>query len=365
MRGSLRIVRIFGIDVAVHWTFFLLFGYILFIAMRNNAGWSGALVAAVFVIAIFFCVVLHEFGHALTARRFGVQTRHITLLPIGGVAALERMPQDPVQELLVAVAGPAVNVVIAGVLLLVVWLIGDIETVANPLTGTPRFLYSLMLVNIALVVFNMLPAFPMDGGRLLRALLATRLEYVHATQIAARVGQFMAILFFMIGLLGSPILMLVAVFVFLGGGAEAKAAEQRAAIADATVRTAMISDIRVLPGDATLADAADALIVGSQHDFPIVEEGDRYLGLLRREQLVESISSSGPDTPVLEVIPSDLPTLSEGTPLIEAVDVLRTHGPTLAVVEGDRLRGMLTLEHVSEYLMLSRARRAADEHQRR
>jgi len=228
MRNSLRLGTLFGIPVNLHWTFLLLLGFVAFSQAFAYGSVSAALGGVVFVSAIFGCVVLHEFGHALAARRYGIATRDVTLLPIGGVARLERMPDDPRQELVVALAGPAVNVVIAG--LLGIWLVLTGFGAASGLSLTGgSFVARLLSVNLALVVFNMLPAFPMDGGRVLRALLARRLSYVRATDLAAKIGRGMAVLFAIAGLLWNPMLILIALFVWTGAGKEAEMVRRREA----------------------------------------------------------------------------------------------------------------------------------------
>jgi len=219
MRNSLRLGTLFDIPVYLHWTFFLLLAFVAF-SRAFVAGAGAALGGVLFVSAIFGCVVLHEFGHALAARRYGIRTRDVTLLPIGGVARLERMPDDPRHELVVALAGPAVNVAIAG--LLGAWLF---------VTGGGTFTAQLLSVNLALVVFNMLPAFPMDGGRVLRALMARRMSYVHATDLAATIGRGMAVVFGIAGVFLNPMLILIAIFVWTGAGQEARMVRQRAAFA--------------------------------------------------------------------------------------------------------------------------------------
>jgi Zn-dependent protease len=221
VKWSFQLMRIAGIDVRVHATFFLLlawFGTVYFL----EGGYGAMVIGLSFIILLFACVVLHEFGHALAARAYGINTPDITLLPIGGIARLERMPDKPWQELVVALAGPAVNVVIAFGLYIVIgrfFGLGDLEELAE---GRGNLLTQLLAINVILVVFNLLPAFPMDGGRVLRALLATRLSHARATRIAAAVGQTVAVLFGLLGLFGgNPFLLFIAVFVFFGARAEA------------------------------------------------------------------------------------------------------------------------------------------------
>lgn len=220
---SWKIARVAGIDVSVHWSFLLLLGWVAFSAFA-----SGGVVNALFnlqlVIAVFGCVVLHELGHAMAARQFGIATRGITLLPIGGVASLDRMPRRPLQELWIAVAGPLVNVFIAAALVLVIPL-SQLTPLGLFVVSPVTMLQRLFWINVGLVLFNMLPAFPMDGGRVLRATLALVLPYVDATRIAAGVGKVMAVLLGIVGLFKSPMLLLVAVFVYLAGSAEARMVE--------------------------------------------------------------------------------------------------------------------------------------------
>src|SRR5438132_2455336 len=228
---SLRLARIAGIDVYVHATFFLVIAWIALVYWNERHDFAAVVDGVGYILTLFACVMLHEFGHALTAARYGIRTRDITLLPIGGVARLERMPDVPVQELWVALAGPAVNVVIA--LLLFGWLriSGSWETVERVGVATGGFLERIMIANVALVGFNLLPAFPMDGGRALRALLAMRMEYTRATSRAAVVGQGMAIVFALIGLMGNPILVLIALFVWIGAGRGARMTQTKCELA--------------------------------------------------------------------------------------------------------------------------------------
>ena len=226
MRLSWRFARIAGIDLYVHATFLLLLAWVV---LREYAGGMGAVAGAlVYIVALFTIIVLHELGHALTARRFGVATRDIILLPIGGVARLEGMPRQPRHELLVALAGPAVNVALAIVLYAIVRLGGpppwlDLLYTMGTLTSVRAFLYQLVFVNLTLALFNLLPAFPMDGGRVFRALLAMRMSsYARATNIATRVGGAMALLLGLTGLyiVKNPFWVVIALFVWMGGRAE-------------------------------------------------------------------------------------------------------------------------------------------------
>src|SRR5258705_1269393 len=224
MRWSLKLGKIAGIRLYLHWTFLLLLAFVFYVDLGEGIGLSGAAQRVIFVVTLFGCIVLHELGHALAARRYGISTRDITLLPIGGVARMERMPREPKQELWVAIAGPLVNVAIAAGLLLVLLAILAIHT--RFLVSQLGFARSLMFMNLFLACFNLLPAFPMDGGRVLRALLAHRLDYVRATRIAARIGQAMAIIFVIVGLkIRHPMLMLIGVFIFFGARNEAHIVE--------------------------------------------------------------------------------------------------------------------------------------------
>ena len=243
MKWSLRLGSYFGIPVYMHLTFLLLLAWVAIVHWMQFRSGDAVFNGIVFIVLIFLCVVLHEFGHALMARRYGIRTRDITLLPIGGLARLERMPEDPRQELWVALAGPAVNLVIAVALWMVLIASGALVPVERlTMTGGP-FLERLMLVNVFLLAFNLIPAFPMDGGRVLRALLATRLEYTRATSIAATIGQLVAFAFGFIGLFGgNPVLLFIAFFVWIGAAQEASMVQMKSSLSGIPVSRAMITD---------------------------------------------------------------------------------------------------------------------------
>jgi len=360
---SLKIGRIAGIDVYVHWTFSLLVIWFFLAQLFTGQGVVGGLVAVLFLCTIFLCVVLHELGHALTARHFGIRTRDITLMVLGGVARLERMPRNPVHEMLVAVAGPAVNVVIGAALLLAIVLRGSFGVSMAPeeamgLNSVSQFLHLVFVANVVLVVFNALPAFPMDGGRVLRALLAMRLDYVEATQVAAKVGQAMAIAFALIGLLlGWWLLLFVAIFVFLGAQAEASATQTRDAFAGVPVGRAMVTRFTALPSDATLADAARELLAGTQPDFPVVE-GEGVVGIVAQSDLVRALAGGEPGSPVTEVMRTDCLRVHADDMLDHVVERMQQSECPIALVMDDReLVGILTQDNLTEFLMLQQARR--------
>jgi Zn-dependent protease/predicted transcriptional regulator len=355
MAWSWKLGRIAGIPIYVHWTFLILIAWVILGSWQEGQSLAATVEGVVFVLALFGCVVLHELGHALAARRYGVPTADITLLPIGGVARLQRIPEHPRQELVIALAGPAVNVaIVAGLLLAGVGFpVGqnDPQHLVQE-----RFWPKMLEVNFILATFNLLPAFPMDGGRVLRALLAMRLNYTQATRLAASVGQLMAIGFGLLGLTwGNPILLLIALFVWIGAESEAVQVEERLVLKDVPVRAAMLTEFMTLMPDDTLGHAADLLLAGSQHDFPVVADG-RVTGLLTRADLMNGLARGGRDARVADFAKAALGTVEAGAPLVPAVARLREgEGPCLQVVEHGQPVGLLTLENIGEYLMVRTA----------
>ena len=353
MKWSCKLGEFRGIAVYMHATFLILIAFVVLSHWSAGHSLGKTLEGVGFILALFGCVVLHEFGHALMAARYGIKTRDITLLPIGGVARLERMPEEPLQELWVALAGPAVNVVVAAALF--GWL--QFTSAFTPLeqlnvTSGP-FLERLMMVNVILVVFNMLPAFPMDGGRVLRALLATRLEYAHATQIAASIGQAMALVFACLGFFTNPFLMFIAFFVWIGAAQEAHLTTMKAALGGIPVKRAMMTDFRTLrPGD-SLQRAIELILATPQQDFPVVEDS-RVLGILPSRDLMVALQQRGPDALVGDVMRQDFLSLEANEMLDTAL--ARIHAAecclTAPVIHRDALVGLLTAENVSEFLLI-------------
>jgi Zn-dependent protease/CBS domain-containing protein len=357
MRWSFRIVRVAGIDVRIHVTFLLLLAVLAsYYGAQGGAG--GALKVLIFFLLVFLCVLLHEFGHAFAAKAYGIKTADITLLPIGGVARMERMPEKPAQELVVAIAGPLVNVVIAAGLTIVIGLTGnlDFHEILDPTRLSA--LWALLYWNVMMVLFNLIPAFPLDGGRVLRALLATRLSYARATKIAATVGQALALMMGVWAFYKGPaLLVLIAIFIYMGAESESSLVQMRFATSGLPVSTAMMTRFDTLNHGATLDQAIDALLGTSQHEFPVLDDNGGFAGLLTKHDLLVSLRKSGPDTPVAEVMLTGLPALAPQMSLDEAfVMISEAKAPALPVIDSaGQLIGLFTTENVGELVMVQSA----------
>jgi len=353
MKWSWRIAKIAGIGIYVHATFLILVAWIALAFYAQGGSLLHALYGLLFICALFTTVVLHELGHALTARRFGIRTRDITLLPIGGLARLERMPEDPKQELLVALAGPAVNVVLALILSAVAIPLYGFASLAGADFVGGTFLANMVLVNLILAGFNLLPAFPMDGGRVLRALLAMRMDYVHATQRAATVGQAMALLFGVVGLLMADLILLfIALFVWMGAAQEASVAMMRSAMSGIPVSHAMVTEYHTLAPSDPLQQAIDYILAGFQQDFPVVEDG-RVVGVLTQSDLLAALANRGQDTLVEEVMHRQFETAEPGEMLDNVFSRLQAGGcRSLPVVREGHLVGIMTMKNLGEFLTI-------------
>ena len=357
MKWSWKFGTVAGIGLYVHATFFLLIAWVG-ITYWLAGGSAAALSGIAFILALFACVVLHELGHALTARRYGIRTRDITLLPIGGVSRLERIPDDPRQEVWVSLAGPAVNVVIAAALY--AWLLVS-QTLrpfsALTMAGGP-FLERLLLVNVSLAVFNLLPAFPMDGGRVLRALLAMRMDYVRATQVAAYVGQAMALAFGLLGLFTNPFLVFIALFVWIGAAQEASMVQMRTGLSGIPVSRAMLTDFHSVAPDDTAQRVLDLIIAGSQQDFPVVDGGQqgRLAGVLLRSDVLKALAQRASDWRVRDVMRREFEVVDAADMLDTAFARLQScNCHTLPVTSRGALVGLLTMENVGEFLLIQSA----------
>ena len=359
MKWQWKLGTFAGIDVYVHATFLLLIGWVGYSHWLAHGTIAKVIEGILFILALFLCVVLHEYGHALTARRYGIKTRDITLYPIGGVARLERMPEKPIEELWVALMGPAVNVVIAAVLFLYLFATNSLVPMSNLTITSGSFLERLMAVNISLVLFNLIPAFPMDGGRVLRALLAMRVDYVRATQIAANIGQGLAFLFGLVGLFSNPFLLFIAFFVWIGASQEASMVQMRNTISGIPVTHAMQTRFETLSPSDRLDRVVSLILAGSQQDFPVVEDG-QFVGVLTRDDFIKALSQQGQNTPVADVIRRNVPSVDSHEMVESALMRLQESGAkTLPVMHRGRFVGLVTAENITEFLMIRSALKAA------
>lgn len=352
MKWSARVGRFAGIDVYIHVTFLALLAYFAVVFWTESHSLAAVATGLGLVLLLFLCVLLHEYGHALTARRFGIRTRHITLLPIGGLALLESMPTDPKKEILVALAGPAVNLVIAAAAFLLLQVAPPGMTV--PGMAGLGFLEALIAANLTLAIFNLLPAFPMDGGRVLRAALSFRMDRLRATQIAANLGKVLAGGLALWGLMGNPVLILIAAFVWIGGGAEAAALEAATRLSRRSAGQAMITAFATLsPGD-PLARAIDLTLAGSQKHFPVLE-GLQVVGVLTQGALLRALRDGGAGAPVGAAMRPAV-TADVAVPLAELLERLQgNEARVVCVLNQGRLAGLVDLDNIAEFLRIQSA----------
>lgn len=356
--GATRGLSLFGVPVRFHFTFVLMLVFLVFIGVGDKqSGWSTAL----YVVGLFASVLLHEIGHTLVARRYGIKTTEIVMYPIGGISRPERQPK-PAEEFWIALAGPTVNLLIAVALLGFVasqqgWV--ALEKLKEPTDA--NLAERVALGNLMLFLFNLLPAYPMDGGRILRSILAIGRPVEQATRIAAGAGQGLAVVMGLAGLLwGNFILVFVALFVYLGAMQEGVAATGRLFTAGYPVSAAMIRDVRTLQHGDSIRDAGNLLLSTAQHDFPVVH-GDVVIGLLTRAALVQAMLAHGPDAYVASAMDRDFLKLAPDTPLADAVTQLAGPAACAVVLDADdKLTGLLTSEHLSEFILLQQAAAAQE-----
>ncbi len=360
MGWSVRLFNVAGAEVRIHLTFFLLLAW-LGIIYYTQGGAEKAFSGVSFILLLFLSVLLHEFGHVFAARMYGIRTRDVTLLPIGGVASLERMPEKPSQEIVVALAGPAVNLVIALALTAVIGVRFDLSEMAQIEQAQSSLLVQVASANVSLFVFNLVPAFPMDGGRVLRALLATRLGFTKATRIAALIGQGFAVVLGFIGLFGNPLLILVAAFIFLAAAGEASYAQTRDITKGRKAIDAAVTTFEPLGPMASIDDAAALLLQTTQQEFPVLDGASRFRGVVTRKSIIDGLRAKGGAAPVLEIMTGDIPTVLTYEPLEVAMQRLQeTRAPCIGVLDAadGRLVGYINSENLGELMMVQASRDA-------
>ncbi len=359
MKWSIPIGQFRGIKVYIHWTFILLLVWIAMSSYRVSHNTGQLLWSVGYILTLFACVVLHEFGHALTARRFGIKTKDITLFPMGGMARMEKMPESPKEEFLVAIAGPLVNVAIAGGLFLYMYLSPTVYTMGFPAGAmtADKFIPALFAVNVIMAVFNLIPAFPMDGGRILRALLSLKLERTRATQIAANLGQFIAILFVLLGLFYNIWLVFIGIFIYLGAGAEASQEYVQRDLSRYRVANLVMSKYTLLAAHDALSAALKALLDSQEREFLVTENGV-IAGVLTRDEMLAGLAQFGQNVQIGKIMRRDIRFIPPQMPVTEALRIMtELNIPMLPVGYADTLIGVIDVENISEFLLIQKALR--------
>jgi len=364
MKWSFQIARVQGIEIRVHVTFVLVVVWGAF-NYGSGGGLRGLAFGAVLTLLVFGIVLLHELGHSLAALRFGIAVRDITLLPIGGVARLERMPQRPLHEFVIAIAGPLVNVVLAALSIPVLWWLTDGYPLAMFLTGVLRpnlfgLFQFLFIINLSLLIFNLIPAFPLDGGRIFRSLLAMGLGFGRATRVAVWLGQGLAFLMGLYGLWqGNWLLAFIALFIFSAGGAEGRSAAVRGVLDNIRVRQALSHVHTVLHPGFTVIEVAAMTLHNPQANFPVML-GDVLIGIVERHDIRRALAEGQKWTTVAEVMRRDFPTLGLDATLTDAQDTMfQANSPVAAVYEGTRLCGLLSFDDIERAFQMFPAGKGA------
>lgn len=363
MKGSFKLGKIAGIGLFIHWTFSLLILFIVYINHKAGQNATQILWSLLFITCIFLTVLMHELGHALTAKKYNIKTIDITLLPIGGLARLERLPEKPSEELKVALAGPLVNITLALITSLFITLPNTSEQMVSQLSNgvnSNNFFLNFFLVNIVLAIFNLIPAFPMDGGRVLRALLSYKLERHVATKIAARIGQILAIGFIFLGFFSNPFLIFIGLFVFMGAQIESEYTESKHLLKGFKVRDVLMKQYQIIDANETLETAVDMLLDSPYKNFLVTQE-NIPVGTLNRDQIIEALSKKEEETGLSSIMDSNLILLQADSFLEDIFELVYKNKSTLMLVmEDDQLIGTLDTENLLEFILIKevKAKRA-------
>lgn len=357
MRWSLTLGTIAGTAVRIHITF-LLFLVFIGVSQFRSSGGAAAIDTVLYVILIFACVTAHEFGHVLMADRFGVKTTDVTLFPIGGVASMDQIPEKPSQELLIALAGPAVNIAIAMVILIATRPTLESFQLSELSDGHSNLVLRLGIANLALGIFNLVPAFPMDGGRVLRALLAIQFSHTQATRFAAIIGQGLAFVLGFIGLFGNPMMIFIAVFIYIAAGAESEAVMLRDLTRDLMVADAMVTGITPISFDDHVGAATIALIGSPHEDFPVVDGTGAFRGFVTRSDIIAALSTGGPESSIAAITRPSVPRVSPWDKLDKAMKLIETSLRPVAIVMDDagKISGILTRQSILQIAAIHAAR---------
>ncbi len=339
MKGAFRLVKVFGVDINIHITFLILPLLSLYYGLRG----------LFFILFVFFCVTLHELSHSLVARRFGIEVKEITLLPIGGLASMTSFPKKPLHEFLISVSGPAFNIAFAALLYIpLVLLIGKDALFSPSLANWPQTIAQAFWVNLILAAFNLLPAFPMDGGRILRSILAAKMSYRKATRVAVSIGHIFALLFLYFGLMrGHILLMFIAVFIYMAASAEEAQVDVRETIKRFRVMDVLKKEFVSLKSDVALSKVLELVFHSHQEDFPVIDDGN-LKGFLTRSDIINNIHQHGTAKVVKEIMRIDFPTVVPETLLLDVQKAMEeSQLKALPVVKDKKILGVITLEDIS------------------
>jgi Zn-dependent protease len=355
MKGSFKLGKVAGIGIFIHWTFTLLILFIIFINYRSGQNATQIIWSIVFILCIFITVLLHELGHALAAKNYNIKTKDITLLPIGGLARLERIPEKPLEELIVAFAGPLVNITLAFITGIFITIPDTSEQLMAELSNgvnANNFFLNFFLVNFWLAIFNLIPAFPMDGGRILRALLSFKLQRHVATRISARIGQLLAMGFIILGFFTSPFLIFIGIFVIIGAQVEADYTESKFLLKGFKVHDVIMKQYPTMDANDTVKTAVELVLDSQNKNFLITEDGIP-VGTLNRDQIIMALSKKGDDEFVYNVMDRNLVYLDSDSLLENVFELIQLNKSRLMLVmENNELAGTLDVENLMEFLLI-------------
>jgi Zn-dependent protease/predicted transcriptional regulator len=355
MKGSLKLGKIAGIGIFVHWTFSLLIAFIIYINYRTGYTTLQIAWSIMFILCIFVTVFLHELGHSIAAKQFNIKTKDITLLPIGGVSRLESLPEKPKEELIVTFAGPLVNIVLAFITGLFITFPATSEALAIELStgvNASNFFLNFFIVNIVLAVFNLIPAFPMDGGRILRAILSFKFERHVATKIAARIGQFLAMGFILLGFISNPFLIFIGLFVIIGAQMESEYSDSKYSLKGYKVRDVIMKQYQTIDASEPIKTAV-TLLLDSQSKIFLITENNEPVGTLNRDQIIKALSEQGENVVIASVMNKNLIYLDVETLLENIFElVYKNKSNLMLVMENNELVGTLDTENLLEFLLI-------------
>ncbi|MDI5894547.1 MULTISPECIES: site-2 protease family protein [Flavobacterium] len=356
MKGSFKLGKVSGIGIFIHWTFTLLILFIIFMNYKSGQNVTQIIWSVVFILCIFVTVLLHELGHALAAKNYNIKTKDITLLPIGGLARLERLPEKPSEELIVAFAGPLVNITLAFITGIFITIPDTSEQLMAELSNgvnANNFFLNFFLVNFWLALFNLIPAFPMDGGRILRALLSFKLQRHVATRISARIGQLLAMGFIIFGFFTSPILVFIGIFVIIGAQVEADYTESKFILKGFKVHDVVMKQYPTIDANDTVKTAVELVLDSQNKNFLITEEGIP-VGTLNRDQIIMALSKKGDDEFIYNVMDRNLVYLDSDSLLEKVFELIQLNKSRLMLVmENNKVVGILDVENLMEFLLIN------------